>query len=299
VAATRYDSVFRPDVLAGQVVLVTGGGTGIGRCIAHEIAALGGLPVLAARREDPLRQTADEIAAAGGRADWLVVDVRDAAAVETVVAEALDRHGRIDGLVNNAGGQFPAPAETISPNGWRTVIDLNLTGAFLVTRAVFNAWMGEHGGAVVSIVADMWNGFPYMSHTGAARAGVVNLTRSLAVEWGAHRVRVNAVAPGLVYSSGMDTYDAEVQALAAASGRRIPAGRIGTESEVSAATVFLLSPAAAFITGETIRVDGGAGLFKTPMVPLGEGEALPAYDGFHLARVVPDVWRGGAPTGGP
>jgi citronellol/citronellal dehydrogenase len=291
-ATSPYRSIFRDDLLAGQVILITGGGTGIGRCIAHEVAALGATPVLAARRAEPLESTAAEIREAGGEAHVRTVDIRDAEAVEELVAGVVGEHGRIHALVNNAGGQFPAPAETISPNGWRTVVDLNLNGTFLMTRAVFNATMAEHGGAIVSIVADMWNGFPFMAHTGAARAAVVNLTKSLAVEWAARRVRVNAVAPGLVFSSGMDTYDPAVQRAAAATARKIPAGRIGTESETSAAVVYLLSEAAAFVTGETLRVDGGASLLKQPMLPLGEGEVLPAYDGFHLAREVPGFWAG-------
>jgi citronellol/citronellal dehydrogenase len=287
-----YRSVFRPDLLTDQVVLVTGGGTGIGRCIAHEIAALGGTPVLAGRREQPLADTAEEIRSAGGAVDTIPLNIRDAEAVDAALAEVVARHGRLHALVNNAGGQFPSPAEQISPNGWRTVVDLNLNGTFLVTRAAFAASLGEHGGAVVSVVADMWNGFPGMAHTGAARAAVVNLTRTLAVEWAHRGVRVNAVAPGLIYSSGMDTYDPEVQRLAAHSGRKVPAGRIGTESETSAAVVFLLSEAAAYITGETIRVDGGSSLHKQPLLPLPYEPSLPAYDGFHLAREVPGFWAG-------
>jgi citronellol/citronellal dehydrogenase len=274
-----YASVFRPGLLDGQVVLVTGGGTGIGRCIAHEVAALGGTVVCAARREEPLREVVAEITDASGQADWVQANVRDEAAVEQALATVLDRHGRLDGLVNNAGGQFLAPAEQITPNGWRSVIDLNLTGTFLVSRAAFGAWMGEHGGAVVNIVADMWNGFPLMAHTGAARAGVVNLTRTLAVEWASRHVRVNAVAPGIIRSSGMDTYPEEVRDAAVEVARRVPAGRIGTESEVSAAVAFLLSEAAAIITGETIRVDGGASLARTPVVELGAGEPFPPFHG--------------------
>jgi citronellol/citronellal dehydrogenase len=288
-----YQSIYRDGLLDGQVVLVTGGGTGIGRCIAHEAAALGATVVLAARRAEPLQETAAEIADAGGTADWVEMNVRDEEAVATGVDTLLERHGRLDALVNNAGGQFPAPAEDISPNGWRSVVDLNLNGTFLVTRAAFNAWMGANGGAVVNIVADMWNGFPFMAHTAAARAGVVNLTMTLSLEWATRGVRVNAVAPGLVYSSGMDTYDAEVQRTAAANARKIPAGRIGTESEVAAAVMFLLSPAAAFITGETLKVDGGASLMKQPVLDLGSGTATPAFDGFHLARAVPPFWSGG------
>jgi hypothetical protein len=140
----------------------------------------------------------------------------------------------------------------------------------------------------------MWNGFPYMAHTGAARAGVDNLTKSLAVEWGPRGVRVNAVAPGLIYSSGMETYDEEFQAIAARNGSQIPAGRIGTESETSAAVTFLLSPAAAFITGETLRVDGGASLARVHNVPPTAHGRIAAFDGFHLARQIPPAWMSGA-----
>lgn len=290
--AARYASVFRPGLFTDQVVLVTGGGSGIGRAIAHELAALGALPVVAGRREEPLQAVCAEIAEAGGRADHVVLDIRHEDRVEEVVGEVVARHGRLDGLVNNAGGQFPSPAEQISPKGWRTVIDLNLTGTFLVTRAAFNAWMGDHGGAVVTVIADMWNGFPLMSHTGAARAGVDNLTRSLAVEWGPRGVRVNAVAPGTIWSSGMATYDEDFQRMIATGAARIPVGRLGTESETSAAVLFLLSEAAGFITGATLRVDGGGSLAKHHLVPVEAHGRVPAYDGFHLSRQVPTEWTG-------
>ena len=286
----EYDSVFRKKLFADQVALVTGGGTGIGRAIAHELAALGATVVVAARREEPLLETVAEITEAGGSADHVIVNIREADEVEAMVSAVVERHGRLDLLVNNAGGQFPSPAEHISPNGWRTVVDLNLNGTCLVTRAAFNAWMGEHGGSIVSVVADMWNGFPYMSHTGAARAAVANMTMSLAVEWGSRGVRVNAVAPGTIYSSGMSTYDEEFQRTAAQQSSRIPAGRVGTESETSAAVVFLLSRAAAFITGETLRVDGGGSLLKAPMVPVEAHRNMPTYEGFHLAREIPEEW---------
>jgi citronellol/citronellal dehydrogenase len=287
-----FRSAFRPGLFNGHVFLVTGGGTGIGRCIAHELASLGARPVLSGRHQEPLQATADEIAEAGGEADVRSCDVRDETQVAELIRRVVEGSGRLDGVVNNAGGQFPSPAEGISPNGWRSVVDLNLTGTFLVTREAFNAWFAEHGGTVVSIAAEMWNGFPFMAHTGAARAGVVNLTKTLAVEWANRGVRVNAVAPGLVYSSGMDTYDEQVQRAAAATGTKVPAGRVGTESEVSAATAFLLSPAAAFITGETLKIDGGASLARQPQVPLGEVESTQPFRAFHLARDVPDFWSG-------
>jgi citronellol/citronellal dehydrogenase len=235
--------------------------------------------VLVARRQEPLESTAAEIVAAGGSADWMTLDIRDADAVEETVETVVERYERIDGLVNNAGGQFPSRAEDISPNGWRTVVDLNLNGTFLMSRAVFRAAMAETGGSIVNIVADERNGFPGMSHTGAARAGVINLTKTLGVEWASRRVRVNAVAPGIIDSSGMDTYDPVIREAAASGARKIPAGRMGTEAEVSAAVVLLLSDAAAFITGETLRVDGGGSLFKAPLLPLDTDAPIPPFTG--------------------
>lgn len=272
-------SVFRDGLFSGRVVLVTGGGTGIGRRIALELGALGATVLLAARRPEPLQSTAADITAAGGSADWMTLDIRDADAVEDAVATVVERYERIDGLVNNAGGQFPSRAEDISPNGWRTVVDLNLNGTFLMSRSVFRAAMAETGGSIVNIVADERNGFPGMSHTGAARAGVINLTKTLGVEWASRRVRVNAVAPGTIDSSGMDTYDPIVKQAAAEGARKIPAGRMGTEAEVAAAVVFLLSDAAAFVTGETLRVDGGGSLFKVPMLPLDTDAPIPPFTG--------------------
>jgi citronellol/citronellal dehydrogenase len=193
--------------------------------------------------------------------------------VQTIV----ERYEHVAGLVNNAGGQFPARAEDISPNGWRTVVDLNLNGTFLMTRAVFRASMMEHGGSIVSITADNWRGFPGMAHTGAARAGVVNLTKTLAREWASQQVRVNAVAPGVIDSSGMDTYPPEILALARDRVRALPAGRMGTEAEVAGAVIFLLSDAASFITGETIRIDGGGSLHSEPLLPMTTEQPIPPF----------------------
>jgi citronellol/citronellal dehydrogenase len=270
-------SVFRSNLLRDRVVLVTGGGTGIGRAIAMEAAALGATVILAARREEPLRATVEEITAAGGTADWVCLDIRDADAVEETVHTVVERYEHISGLVNNAGGQFPARAEDISPNGWRTVVDLNLNGTFLMTRAVFRASMMEHGGSIVSITADNWRGFPGMAHTGAARAGVVNLTKTLAREWASAQVRVNAVAPGVIDSSGMDTYPPEILALARERVRALPAGRMGTEAEVAGAVIFLLSDAASFMTGQTLRIDGGGSLYSEPLLPMTTEQPIPPF----------------------
>jgi citronellol/citronellal dehydrogenase len=280
--AERYQSVFRPGLFDGKVMLVTGGGTGLGRCTAHELAALGAHVVIAGRRRELLERAAAEIAEAGGRCETVVLNIRDEQAVEEVVAGLAARHGHIDGLVNNAGGQFVQPAADMSPNGWRTVIDLNLNGTFLMSRAVYRHSMQKHGGAIVNMLADIWTGFPGMAHMAAARAGIGNLTITLSIEWAASDVRVNCVAPGTILSSGMLHYPREIQERIVEEMVKSTPARLGTESEVSAAIVFLLSPAAAFITGVTLEVDGGQQFQKGRLLPIGHHRGLARFDGFHL-----------------
>jgi citronellol/citronellal dehydrogenase len=216
-------------------------------------------------------------------------DIRDEDAVRAAVAEVVGRHGRIRGLVNNAGGQFPAPLAAISKKGFDTVIATNLNGGFLMMREVYLQSMQAHGGAVVNMTADMWNGMPGMGHSGAARAGMANLTKTAAVEWAASGVRVNAVAPGWIASSGMDSYKGPVREMIPKLKRHVPLRRMGTESEVSAAICFLLSPGAAFITGVTLAIDGGAPL-DTPLFPIPDHQRSAPFDGFHRS-VLPDVLR--------
>lgn len=286
-----YRSVFAPGLLAGQVVVVTGGGSGIGRCTAHELAALGAQVVLLGRSADKLRAVQDEITADGGQASHAVCDIRQESAVQQAVADIVARHGPIDGLVNNAGGQYITPAEKISAKGWQAVVDTNLTGGFLMARECFVQSMQAHGGAIVNIVADIWGSMPGMAHSGAARAGMVGFTETAAAEWARHGVRVNAVAPGYIASSGMDHYPPEAGDMLRGMPRTVPLGRFGTEAEVSAAIVFLLSPAASFISGSMLRVDGAR-----PQARMGWGEvAAPAevqqraavrpFDGFHRYAV--------------
>jgi citronellol/citronellal dehydrogenase len=279
-----YRSVFRAGLFAGQHVVVTGGGSGIGRCIAHELASLGAAVALVGRKPDKLERVAGEIAEAGAKATTHACDIREEEAVRAAVAEILATHGAIHGLVNNAGGQFAAPLQSISQKGWETVVRTNLTGGFLMARECFTQWMAGHGGAVVNIIADIWRSMPGMAHSGAARAGMLSFTETAAVEWAPAGVRVNAVAPGWIASSGLDHYPPEMAKLIRGLADAVPLKRLGTESEVSAAVVFLLSEAAAFISGACLRVDGAAPNAKPtwPMPP--HGKSRP-YNGFHLARL--------------
>ncbi len=284
-----YASVLRAGLFAGEVHWVTGGGSGIGRCVAHELASLGATVIVSGRSADKLGAVVTEIVADGGRAEGVACDIRDEDAVRAAVGGAVARHGRIHGLVNNAGGQFPSPLMAISKKGFDTVIANNLTGGFLMMREVFLQSMQAQGGAIVNMTADMWNGMPGMGHSGAARAGMANLTKTAAVEWAASGVRVNAVAPGWIASSGMDHYQGEVRKLIPQLRRHVPLRRLGTEAEVSAAICFLLSPGAAFVTGVTLAIDGGAPL-DTPLFPIPDHRRAAAFDGFHRS-VTPDVLK--------
>ncbi len=257
-----YNSIFRPDLFAGQTIIVTGGGTGIGRAIAHELASLGAHVVLAARKEENLLRVRQEIAAAGGSVAHNLCNIRDEAQIVDLFAAVLQERGQVDGLVNNGGGQFLSPAEHISRNGWHAVVETNLSGTFLMCREAFKQSMGERGGAIVNIVSEMWRGFPGMAHSGAARAGVVNLTQTLAVEWARAGVRVNAVAPGLIRSSGLMNYGEAMQPIIEQMVQHQPTKRMGSEGEVAAAVTFLLSPAASYISGDTLRVDGAGSLWR-------------------------------------
>ncbi|WP_439670848.1 NAD(P)-dependent dehydrogenase, short-chain alcohol dehydrogenase family [Cupriavidus necator] len=280
-----YRSVFHRGLFAGRTVLVTGAGSGIGRCTAHELASLGARLALAGRKLEKLEQVKAEIIAvepeAASRITLHSCDIRDEAQVRETVAAVLAAHGAINGLFNNAGGQFPSPLRDISLKGWEAVVRNNLTGGFLVARECFTQWMEADGGAIVNIIADMWNGMPGMGHSGAARAGMLSFTETAACEWAAAGVRVNAVAPGWIASSGFDTYPPEFQAKIRQLARKVPLQRLGTEAEVSAAVVFLLSPAAAFITGSTIRVDGGVPNAKHTW-PQPEHQRSEPFNGFPL-----------------
>jgi citronellol/citronellal dehydrogenase len=286
-----YRSVFRAGLFAGQTIVVTGGGSGIGRCTAHELAALGAHVVLVGRKPEKLDRVQAELREDGFASTAIACDVREEEAVREAVAEVVRARGRIHGLVNNAGGQFPAPLASISQKGFETVVRTNLTGGFLFAREAVTQSMADHGGAVVNIVADMWRGMPGMGHSGAARAGMVNLTRTMAVEWAPLGVRVNAVAPGWIASSGLDHYDqATRETVIPHLKDAVPLRRLGTEAEVSAAICFLLCEGAAFVTGACLQVDGGAPLWSN-LFPSPPPQRSDAFQGFHRA-VPPDALAG-------
>ena len=286
-----YQSVFKPGLFAGKVVVVTGGGSGIGRCTAHELAALGAHVVLIGRNLAKLQDVAGEIVtdASGhvGHVSFHACDIRNEEALKSTVAAIVIAHGRIDALVNNAGGQYIAPLESISAKGWDAVVATNLTGGFLMARECYLQSMQAHGGSIVNIVADIWGSMPGMGHSGAARAGMVSFTETAALEWAKSGVRVNAVAPGYIASSGMDHYPPEAGPMLREMRETVPLGRFGNEAETSAAIAFLLSPAASFISGTVLRVDGAR-----PQVRMGWGQvaapeeaqqrdAVKPFDGFH------------------
>jgi citronellol/citronellal dehydrogenase len=235
---------------------------------------------LVGRKEDKLKAVAAEI---GAEANTYACDIREEEAVARTVSNVLADFGRIDCLVNNAGGQFASPLEKISAKGWETVVRTNLTGGFLVARECYTQWMKAAGaGAIVNMIADMWNGMPGMGHSGAARAGMLNFTETAALEWAP--IRVNAIAPGWIASSGLDHYPPEMAEHIRQLPKRVPLGRLGTESEVSAAILFLLSPAAAFISGSCLRVDGAVPNAKRVADRIGSGKSTAPFDGFHLAK---------------
>lgn len=250
--------VFVPDLLKGQTALVTGGGTGLGRVIAQTLAEAGADLLLAARRIKVLDAAAAEIrTATGRRVETCAVNIRDRGAVDALAEAARQRFGAIDILINNAGGQFAQIARDFSVKGWNAVIETNLTGTWNMTQVFGDHMLAGVGGTVVNVIAVVGRGIPGIAHTGAARAGVLELTKTLAVEWGP-KVRLNCVAPGPIQTEAFkDTYDPAIEKLC----EGLPIPRFGTREEVAYAVVFLASPAAAFITGDVLYVAGGQQIY--------------------------------------
>lgn len=278
-----YESIFKEGIFRGRQFVVTGGGSGIGRCTAHELAALGGHVTILGRTQEKLERTVAEIRDDGGQADFAVCDIRVEQTVKETVSSILKKVGVVHGLVNNAGGQYPSPLSAINQKGFETVVRTNLVGGFLMAREIYSQCMSSKGGAIVNITADHHGGMPGMGHSGAARAGMENFTKTAAFEWASSGVRINAVAPGWVASSGMDTYEGPIKHLIPTLKQAVPLKRMGTESEVSSAICFLLSDGASFISGATLRVDGAASVGNMAVWPLMDAQNSVSYNGFHRA----------------
>lgn len=258
-------SVFATNLFADKVAIVTGGATGIGAAIAHELCYLGCNVMIASRKVERLKEAEEKMKnneRLVGKVASTQCNIRKEQEVKELMETTIEKYGKIDYLVNNGGGQFMSSAENITEKGWHAVVETNLTGTFYCCKQAFLAWMGDHGGVIVNIIVDMWKGYPFMSHTSAARAGVDNLTKTLSLEWANRGIRINSVAPGTIYSPTAAANYPDPTLFDRAVAIQ-PTGRLGKTEEISSAVCFLLSPGASFITGETLKVDGAQSLYKT------------------------------------
>lgn len=254
--------IFAPGLLEDQVALVTGGGTGLGKATAIELVRCGAMVTIAGRREEVLRKAAGEI---GGRCDWVVADIRERCDAERLIAEVLKRHGRLDVLVNNAGGQYFVPAEAISIKGWRAVWRLNVDGTSNMANAAFEGAMHSAGrGAIINVTLSPHHGMPGMAHSGSARAAVEALTRELAQRWAARGISVIAVAAGHFDTEALDKYPEVVRA---GSTRSVPLQRLGAPQEHAWLVALLASPVGKAFNGSTVTLDGARDNWFGPWPP--------------------------------
>jgi citronellol/citronellal dehydrogenase len=257
--------IFAPGLLDGQVILVTGGGSGLGRATAIELAACGANVIVAGRRQEPLDETA--AMCEGGRCEALTCDIREEDQVASLVDTVLERHGRLDTLVNNAGGQYMTPAEDITPKGFRTVVRLNLEGTWLMTHAAATrAMIPAGGGKVMNVTLSPHHGLPGMAHSSAARAAVENLTRVLSIEWSRFNIRLTALAAGHFETEAIQKYPRPVYEGVA---RTVPLGRLGRPEEHAWLVAYLASPAGDYYSGCVITLDGARDNWFGPWPPPG------------------------------
>lgn len=269
-------SVFRPGLLDGQVVLITGGGTGIGFGISELLASLGARVVIASRKSIHLDAAVEALSSRGYLAEGIALDVRNADQVREAVAEIDRRHGRLDVLVNNAAGNFYAASADMSPNAWKSVVEIDLYGSFYCSQAVYPVMARQGGGRIISTSMTLhYRGWPQMAHATAAKAGIDALTRTLAVEWAPQRIRVNAIAPGPIPTEGVrkaftapadgkvhDLFAEAEEKMAEFAKTKIPLGRWGSPRDIANMVAFLASDAGDWITGSIFVVDGGEWLAR-------------------------------------
>lgn len=259
-------SIFNPSLFVGKVAIVTGGATGIGAAIAHELAYLGCNVMIASRNEAKLQAAVDSMKMRKdlkGNVQYVKCNIREEDEVKNMMSTVLEKFGKLDYVVNNGGGQFMCNAENITSKGWKAVIDTNLTGTFNCCKHAYLSWMNDHGGVIVNIIVDMYKGFPFCSHSGAARAGVENLAKTLSLEWAVNGIRINCVAPGTIYSPTAVSNYPNGKEMFEKAAKMQPTCRLGKPEEISSAVCFLLSPAASYITGETLKVDGAQSLYMS------------------------------------
>jgi citronellol/citronellal dehydrogenase len=270
--AERRSRIFAPGLLDGLVCLVSGAGSGLGRATALELASLGAVVIGCGRRSEPLEETAAAIAEAGGQGEAVPADIREQDAVEEMVDGILERHGRLDLLVNNAGGQFLSPAESVSAKGFRTVIELNVQGTWQMTHAAATkAFIPQRSGKVISVTLSPHQGMPGMVHSGAARAAVENMMRTLSIEWARFGIRLCAVAAGQFDTEVLRTkYPPQVSENVA---RTIPLGRLGTPEEMAWLIAYLASPAGDFFSGAVLTIDGARDNWFGSWPPTGAADA--------------------------
>jgi citronellol/citronellal dehydrogenase len=255
-ASQRTQTVFRPDLLKDKVIVVSGGGSGLGRAMALQMAGLGARVAICGRRREPLDETAQMIAESGGQPAFVkALSIRDPDAVNLFMADVFEHSGGLDILVNNAGGQFPQAAIDFSVKGWNAVIDTNLNGPWYMMQAAARQWRDRSlPGSIVNIVAVVSRGLPGIAHSCAARAGVIYLSKTLATEWAPLGIRVNCVAAGAIATAGLETYSEEArETLQRANLMQ----RFGETADVTEAVIYLGGPSGSFVTGETLVVDGG------------------------------------------